>query len=824
MTRLTAILLGFLCLPVYLLAQNSALEFDGLSERVTMETSPGTTLSQTYTLEAWIFAREWKGQSWMGSIITNDAGTGNGGFAFRCGNGGRLSLAVFANNTWNEALSDAVMNIAKWHHVAAVINEGTSTLYVDGIEVARATFQGQPDASDQLITIGESTGFPGRLFDGVIDEVRIWSTARSPEEIASNRFTSFTGDETGLEAYLPMNASSGTVVENLADDNYPGTTINMDDSNWVQGFSVPEYDVAVSNISNIDRLALKERPIKPSINLQNVGTQTITGVTATLSVDGVILATETVDLSLEPGAGGQYRFATPINLTGLNDPVIAVQVSHPEDTNTLNNQTQTSFSSRNGLTVNIFDGEQHNFAAAGQRQAAKVTLPGDLSEYEEIRLRIDVQCPATGCDPWDQPANIKIVTAQGVYELGRYITPFGIACGPWVIDVTDFKSVLIGEVIFESYVQVWGPSGWLIDMDLEFVESSTKTHSKISTMHALDYQVYGDPGISYDLAEVELTVADNTEESHIRMQVTGHGQGNTNNAAEFFRRNHQLLINGNRLANHDLWKADCNTNSCANQAGTWLFARAGWCPGQEVIPAIFNTSGELSSGETFDFDYELQAYTNLRNTGYNGGSHTEPHYRIHSFFVETSTTPYVSYNNLAVTAIRFSQDEVISDIGNLGTTEVGNYQMRLYADGQLIDTQDITNPLVAGSSSTFRFTTDVDALLNALVIVEVVAIDDQNPGDNLLGVTYTGTLSTGEELAQGAYSLYPNPSSGLVNIQVDDILLGGEWVLYTVDGRVLDRNRINDYSTTINISQKGVFVLQAVSQSGASLSQKVVIY
>jgi hypothetical protein len=825
MKKFYILLLSFVLITSYGFGQNFGLLFNGFDESVTINNYSDLTLSNNYTIEAWIMASEWKAQSWQGSIVTNDSAGANGGFAFRCGNDGRLSIAVAANNAWNEAVSGPVMQANKWHHVAAVINQGSITLYVDGVVVATASFQGDPAANTDPMTIGESTGFPGRHFDGVIDEVRIWSIARTAEQIATNISTVYTGTEPGLAAYLPMNEGTGTRVTNFGDDNFPGTTVNMGEDNWVEGYQIVDFDVAVSNISNIDRLAMKSRPIKASVDLQNVGARTLDGMSITLELDGTIVATETVDFSLEPGVSNTYFFKTPIDLSTAQNPTLLASISHPQDTNLFNNTTEKRVASRNGLMVNIFENEQHNFSSAGQRQTNSITLPSDLSIYDQIRLRINLNCPNTGCDPWDQPASIRINTSQGIFELGRYITPFGIACGPWYIDVTDFKSILTGEITFESFIQVWGPSGWMLDLDLEFViDDEDKEYTRLSPIHATDYQVYGDPGISYDLEDVDLSVAQNTETSHIRMQVSGHGQGNTNNAAEFFRRMHQLRINNTTFATHDLWKADCATNTCANQSGTWLFSRAGWCPGQEVIPAIFNTTQQVAPGEAFIFDYQLQDYTNFLNTGYNDSSHTEPHYRIHSYFIENSSTAYNSYRNLAVNEIAFTtSDQIRVEINNDGTVDLANYEVRLYVDGQLMDTQPVSTAIASGSNFVVNFDTTLSDFLNSYFVAEVVEISDENPGDNLLGAVFDGSVSTQDVEAQQLVSVYPNPSQGLVTFISDAGYQNGSWTLYDSRGQQINRGVITDTETVISVENKGLFVLEIVSPNGISSSQKIVI-
>jgi len=824
MLRLLTLTLTFIFFTLLSQAQNFALNFNGVNEYLTLPTTPETTLSNTFTIEAWILANEWASQSWQGSIVTNDSGGTNGGFAFRCGNDGRLSMAVSASNNWVEALSEPVMTVNKWHHVAAVIDLGTLTLYVDAIPVASASYQGDLSASNGLITIGESTGFPGRLFNGIIDEVRIWNVARSEAELASNVGTAFNGNETGLTAYLPMNEGAGLQVGNLSDTASTGSTINMDDSNWVQGYQQAQFDIAISNISNIDRLALKSRPIRPTVNLQNVGREPMQEITATLTVNGTVLATEIIEEVIMPQSGTTYIFETPIDLQGIQNPEISVSIAHPDDDNINNDLATKSIRSREGLIVNLFDDEQHNFSAAGQRRLESITLPQDLSAYDEIRLILDVNCPTTGCDPWDQPANVKISTSQGIFELARYITPFGIGCGPWEVDITDFKSVLTGDIIIESFIQVWGASGWLVDMDISFIKNNeSNEYSLLTPLHRIDYQVYGDPGISYDLESFPLTVANQTETSHIRMVTTGHGQGNTSNAAEFFRRNHQLQINNANFANHDLWKDDCPANSCANQFGTWLFPRAGWRAGQEVIPALFNTTQAVSAGEDFTFDYVLQNYTNLMNTGYNGSSHTEPHYRIHSFFVEQSSSRYSSYNNLAVANIGFTTDQVRVRIDNDGSEQLSNYEVRLFVEGEVVASQIVNDPITAGGTNSLLFDIDPNSILDASLVAEVIQISDENPGDNLLGTVFDGIVSTEEVIDESAMRVFPNPSQGSITLETEESFVGGTWSIQTADGKTVNQHQITGTKSQIAIESKGIYLIQIESPTGIKSIRRVVI-
>jgi len=74
-----------------------------------------------------------------------------------------------------------------------------------------------------------------------------------------------------------------------------------------------------------------------------------------------------------------------------------------------------------------------------------VQFPEDISNYNQIIMRIHLNCPNGGCDPWDRKAYISIENFDNWIEIGRYVTPYGVSCG-WEIDVTDFKSILHGNV------------------------------------------------------------------------------------------------------------------------------------------------------------------------------------------------------------------------------------------------------------------------------------------------------------------------------------------------------------------------------------------
>ncbi len=112
--------------------QNNALSFDGQEEYLSVPHNDALNIGDGFTIEAWIFAEQWRQNVWEGSIVTKDNQSPDRGFAFRCGANGTLSFVMAVDNVWQEAATSPIMNTNQWHHVAVVVDNGTIRLYIDG--------------------------------------------------------------------------------------------------------------------------------------------------------------------------------------------------------------------------------------------------------------------------------------------------------------------------------------------------------------------------------------------------------------------------------------------------------------------------------------------------------------------------------------------------------------------------------------------------------------------------------------------------------------------------------------------------------------------
>ncbi|MGD1847931.1 MAG: peptide-N-glycosidase F-related protein [Salibacteraceae bacterium] len=291
----------------------------------------------------------------------------------------------------------------------------------------------------------------------------------------------------------------------------------------------------------------------------------------------------------------------------------------------------------------------------GSTITTTANFPADVSTYNQVLMHVSLDCPAGGCDPWDRFANLYLEVDGVDIEIGRYITPYGNDWCDWTIDVSEYRNFLTGTRTLKSHIETW-QNGWLVNTEFEFI-TGTPTYAYTSVQNLWsDYQfTYGDTLFySINLPEKLVDIPANTESALLRIVNTGHGQGNTDNAAEFAPKTHSIHVNGNQEFTQFLWNDDCDQNPCSPQGGTWQFDRAGWCPGEDVVPADYNLNSFMTAGQSMTLDYVLEPFFNLCspwNPGcspgttcaectYNSNGHTEPHYKIAGQLILHSNTPF----------------------------------------------------------------------------------------------------------------------------------------------------------------------------------------
>ncbi|MBT4819720.1 MAG: LamG domain-containing protein, partial [Lentisphaerae bacterium] len=100
-----------------------------------------------------------------------------------------------------------------WTHVAGVWDGTTKWIFVNGeMDASASGLSGSVGLNDLAVRLGGSPTAAAAGFAGRLDEVRIWSGARTKELIAANAERTLTGHEPGLTAWFSFDHDNGLAV------------------------------------------------------------------------------------------------------------------------------------------------------------------------------------------------------------------------------------------------------------------------------------------------------------------------------------------------------------------------------------------------------------------------------------------------------------------------------------------------------------------------------------------------------------------------------------------------------------------------------------
>ncbi len=226
---------------------NFGLDFDGTDDHVTFGTNSALGLPQ-FTLETW-FRRDGTGDTvstGAGGVVAEPLlakGRGEGDGDNRDMNyflgvdaAGRL-VADFEEGAGgtspglNHPITGAtVVQTGVWYHAAATYDGTTWRLYLNGVLDGTPVVAGQPVRSDSIqhAALGgalTSTNARDGAFNGILDEARIWNSARTEPQIQA-AMTGPLAASPGLVARWGMNEGTGPTIASSAGTAVKGTLIN----------------------------------------------------------------------------------------------------------------------------------------------------------------------------------------------------------------------------------------------------------------------------------------------------------------------------------------------------------------------------------------------------------------------------------------------------------------------------------------------------------------------------------------------------------------------------------------------------------------------
>lgn len=211
---------------------SNALMFTAAATQYATDVAPvGLPVGNVITVEAWIYPVSYPDANYNGVLTYGPRNCSPSGksFVLSMTNQGRPSMATWCNDFVPNTGPVATLNA--WNHIACVLDGNSVKLYLNGY-MWESTLAITPSIVPGPLNIG-CTDNPGRNFNGRIDEVRIWNTARTIDEIDQNKLTCLTGTEFGLVSYYKFEEGAGATLNDIGPANNDMNLING--PTWVSG-------------------------------------------------------------------------------------------------------------------------------------------------------------------------------------------------------------------------------------------------------------------------------------------------------------------------------------------------------------------------------------------------------------------------------------------------------------------------------------------------------------------------------------------------------------------------------------------------------------
>ncbi|RJP85523.1 MAG: hypothetical protein C4518_15575, partial [Desulfobacteraceae bacterium] len=157
-------------------ASDTVIAFDGVGDYLSLAHSTDWNFASTdFTIDMWV---NFEIQPTATQGILGAYNGGLNGYYLYCNAADGFGLHVKNNGVWSAVISHVPAVAGDWHHLAIVGDDGTVTLYVDGI-AATTTVTTPVNSGGTGLVIGRlTTNLNNYYFKGHMDEVRVDNTAR----------------------------------------------------------------------------------------------------------------------------------------------------------------------------------------------------------------------------------------------------------------------------------------------------------------------------------------------------------------------------------------------------------------------------------------------------------------------------------------------------------------------------------------------------------------------------------------------------------------------------------------------------------------------
>jgi len=229
--------------------KNYALQFDGTDDYVKIPSSPSLDIHGSLTLSAWV---KNNGDNDGQIIWRGDNKGGRDPYELHVTNG-RMEFRIDAGKGTSYKVQSKEVLDNKGHFWTGVYDKkaGQIYLYKDGVREGNSSIyeEIEYDTSSMWNMIGTVDFGNWQHFRGVIDEVRIWNTARTKKQIKRYMNRSLRGDEANLVACWKFDEGSGQILKDSTKNHNDGQLNNWKGSTgYIRPGANPKVQVETGNL------------------------------------------------------------------------------------------------------------------------------------------------------------------------------------------------------------------------------------------------------------------------------------------------------------------------------------------------------------------------------------------------------------------------------------------------------------------------------------------------------------------------------------------------------------------------------------------------
>ena len=268
------------------------------------------------------------------------------------------------------------------------------------------------------------------------------------------------------------------------------------------------------------------------------------------------------------------------------------------------------------------------------------------------------------------------------FQIMSFVTPYGAYLDlgtygkTWYFDVTDFAPILKGL----KRMNMTSGGQWQEDMDIKFhFIVGTPPRDVVNIQQIWRPQSRGYNSILQENSfEPRDVLFDPSAVSYkLRTVITGHGQ-----EGEFIPRFHYLNLNGGSI--EYTWRVwtECAANPIYPQGGTWIYDRAGWCPGQASDIREDDITSLVTPGQIHNVDYGVTNASGTSNYWVSSQlvSYKAPNHNLDASVIEIiAPTNKVKFSRINPTC---GKPKII--IRNTGSTDLTSLKIEYWVNNATV--------------------------------------------------------------------------------------------------------------------------------------------